>query len=90
MPELAVRIGHRLNLTPDQVHRVEQILLAREKNIDEIRRGVRPRIVAEVDKLEQEVGGLLDPAQRQKWHDLCAHLRRTWSPPAAPDEKTKL
>jgi len=89
MPELAARIGYRLSLTPDQVTRVEKILLARERSIDAIRRRVQPQIVAELDKLEQEVADVLDPAQRQKWHDLCSHLRRTWLPHAVLEAATK-
>jgi hypothetical protein len=82
LPEMAARIGSKLNLTPDQVHRVEQILLARQKSIEAIRSEVRPRLLQELDRLEQEVADALDPAQRQEWHDLCAHLRQTWLPPA--------
>jgi hypothetical protein len=82
IPEMAARIGSKLSLSPDQMRRVEQILLARQKSIETIRSEFRPRLLQELDQLEQEVADTLDATQRQKWHALCAHLRRTWLPPA--------
>jgi len=84
LPEMAARLGTKLSLSPEQVRRVEQVLLARQKSIEAIRSEVRPRLLRELDRLEQEVADVLDPAQRQQWHDLCAHLRHTWIPPAPP------
>jgi hypothetical protein len=82
MPELATQLGYRLGLSADQVRQVEKILLTRGRNIDAIRQEIRPRVNGELDKLEQDVAEILNAQQRGQWHDLCAHLRRTWMPPA--------
>ena len=75
MPELAQLLGRRLRLTPDQVRRVEEILVAREKRIEALRREVQPRIGGELDKIEEEVSGVLDPQQRERWQKLFEQSR---------------
>ena len=80
MPEVAHLLGHRLGLSPEQVRRVEEILLAREKRLEAIRREAQPQIDSEFNKLEQEVSGVLDPKQREVWQGLFERLRRTWGP----------
>lgn len=82
MPEMARLLGRRLSLTPDQVRRVEEILVARQRQMDAIRRQMSPQISAELNKIDEEVGAVLDPQQRAQWHKLFNRLRRTWAPPA--------
>jgi hypothetical protein len=41
---------------------------------------VQPRVLKELDLVEQQVAEVLDPPQREKWHARFAELRCTWVP----------
>lgn len=70
-----------LDLSDDQAAKVETILQKRQAAFQALRAEVQPRVMAELDQVETEVAGVLDDAQREKWHRRFGELRETWIPP---------
>jgi hypothetical protein len=85
---IADTLRHRLDLTPQQTSQVEEIVRAREGALLKIRRDVQPRVVVELDLVEEQVAGVLNDRQREKWHKLFSELRATWLPPPASANET--
>jgi hypothetical protein len=48
--------------------------------LEAIRRDVQPRVVAELDRLEEQIAAVLDQGQREQWHQVFEQLRKTWIP----------
>jgi hypothetical protein len=82
---ITTRLRRSLELDDEQAAQVEAILQRHQAELQEIRRRVQPEVVARLDLVEQEVGDVLTPEQRQRWHTQLDRLRRTWIPPM-PDE----
>ena len=81
---LAERITHRmkktLDLTDDQVIRVRQIILARQKAFHALRKEVQPRLEAEIENTRRELAAVLTPEQARKWGKRYGRLLRFWLP----------
>lgn len=73
-------LRHSLDLTDSQAERIEAILRERQAALRAIRGEVHPRVVAELDLVEQQVAEVLDESQREKWLERFAALRATWLP----------
>ncbi len=84
-PRAAARLRSKLDLTGEQTRRVEAILRRRQAVLQTIRREVQPRVIAELDLVEQEIAEVLTPEQRERWHARFTELRETWTP-AIPQE----
>jgi len=86
--EVPGRITHylkrRLDLSDDQTQQVEQIIREHQKNLQEIRRGVQPRVEAELELLRQDISQVLTPEQRDKWDDIFDDAVDRWMPPPPP------
>jgi len=80
--QATARMKSRLDLTDDQAAKVEAILRQRQAALQEIRREVQPRVLAEVDQVEAEISEILTPEQRREFRERFQHLRETWTPPA--------
>jgi len=89
-PRIAAAIARRLDLDDSQRAKVETIVAARQGEIAAIRRQFQPEIVEQLDRLQDEVAGVLEDAQRTRWTVLFEQFRTRWLPPAppvgAPDE----
>jgi hypothetical protein len=84
-PVAAARLRSKLDLTDEQTRQVDEILRKRQAALQAIRREVQPRVLAELDLVEQEVAKVLTPEQRERWHKRFGELRETWTPPM-PEE----
>ena len=78
---LAERIRNRVGLTPEQTAQVRQILIRRQKAINEIRQDVRPQVARELDGSYEEISAELTPEQKQAWREMYHRLRAEWLPP---------
>ena len=88
MPKkVAQRLQRPLQLTPEQMRRIEQIVAERQQVLLQIRVRVQPEVEAELDVIQREIAQVLDEKQRAKWEQLFRELRRTWLP-AMPQAET--
>jgi len=55
-----------LDLTPDQVAKIEAISLEREQRVDSLLKDVRPKVRALLDETRKEIDGVLTPEQRAR------------------------
>ena len=87
MPKkVAQRLQRPLDLSDEQMRRVEQIVAQRQQVLLQIRVRVQPEVEAELDVIQREIAQVLDDQQRVKWEQLFRHLRRTWLPPMPQTE----
>jgi len=77
-------LTRRLDLSDDQSHQIEQIIREHQKNLQEIRRGVQPRVEAELELLRRDISRVLTPEQRDKWDDIFDDALDRWMPPPPP------
>jgi hypothetical protein len=86
---VAERITHRmdktLDLTDDQVVRVRQIILERQKAFHSLRKEVQPKVEAEMENTRRELSAVLTPEQARKWERRYGRLLRYWLPSPAGD-----
>jgi hypothetical protein len=88
MPKrVAQRLQRPLELSPEQMRRIEQIVAERQQILLQIRVRVQPEVEAELDVIQREIAKVLDEKQRVKWEQLFQDLRRTWLP-AMPQAAT--
>lgn len=59
-----------LNLTPDQVTKIEAISRAREQKADSLLKDVRPKLHALLQETGREIDSVLTPAQRTRLHEI--------------------
>lgn len=78
--KVAQRLRRPLQLSEDQVQRIEQIVRARQQSLQQIRIRVQPEVEAELDVIDREIAQVLNETQRVKWQKLFDQLRRTWLP----------
>jgi len=84
-PATAAWLQRKLELTDPQTTEIEKILRQRQAALVAIRREVQPAVEAELDLLEEQVSDVLDPEQRNQWHNWLGRMRRTWVPPVPPE-----
>ena len=70
------RMSRQLDLTPEQQARIRSILQAQDKELANIRKESWPKVVARMERTEQEIGELLKPDQRERWRAMIDDLRR--------------
>ena len=78
--KVAQRLRRPLQLSEDQVQRIEQIVRDRQQSLEQIRIRVQPEVEAELDVIDREIAQVLNETQRVKWQKLFDQLRRTWLP----------
>ncbi len=83
---IAARLRSKFGLTAEQAEKIETIIRRRQKALMAIRKEFQPRVVKELDGVEEEVGETLAPAQREKWREMFERLRVTWVPPLPPSD----
>jgi len=85
MPKkIAQRLRRPLELSDEQMRRIEQIVARRQPALLQIRVRFQPEVEAELDGIQREIAQVLDEQQRPRWEQLFDHLRRTWLPPLPP------
>lgn len=83
--ELSAKLQSRMNMSDDQTSKVRAIVTLRHGNITSLRDASAPGILQEFSLMEQEIADLLDPNQREQWHETADWVRKTFLPtdPAA-------
>lgn len=69
-----------LDLSPEQVEKIEPILRERMQKLHEIRRKARPQIAEQLRLMNEEVSSLLDEHQKDLWQQHLARLQRKLRP----------
>lgn len=79
-----------LELNDEQAESVEATLRERRARILELRRRFQPELEEQIDRIEEEVGAVLKPEQKEKWTQWYRAKRRLWVPPLPdPAEEEK-
>ena len=83
--ELSAKLQSRMNLSDEQTAKVRGIITLRHGNITSLRDASAPGILQEFSLMEQEIANVLNPTQRELWHETADWARKTFSPtdPAA-------
>ncbi len=81
---ITAHLRRKFDLTRKQAKQVREIVVHRQQALQVIRREVQPRVMAELDRAEQEIAGVLTPAQKADWHQWFKQMRSTWIPPLPP------
>ena len=84
--DLVDRLRDDLLLSDDQVKQVRQIYKEREEALSAIRQKMGPELKSEYDKLDQQMKGVLNSAQYQRWADRFQRVRSRMLPPPPPGE----
>jgi hypothetical protein len=90
LPDRAVaRLRKPLNLSNEQAREIKTILRKHLAELQQMRRRWQPEIEAQLDSIEQDVAGVLNPDQADKWHAIARERRHTWLPPLPPPPRTQ-
>lgn len=81
---VAARLRSKFRLSGDQEKRVEQVLRKRQASLQAIRREVQPRVMAELEKVREEVAQVLTPEQAEKWNAYFRSMQEKWLPSLPP------
>jgi hypothetical protein len=84
---IAHRIRKKLDLNEDQTKRILNIMRARQKNIQALRREYQPKLEKELNEVRDEVSGVLEPEKARKWRHRFEELKSNWLPPPPPERQ---
>jgi hypothetical protein len=70
----------KLDLNDEQTGKVDHIVRERHREIEKLRAEVQPRIDHQIDEMQSEIDAVLEPGQRDRWHEWVQSLRRRWGP----------
>jgi len=70
------RLGQDLNLTPQQRQHLDPIIRTHYKTLSDIRAGVRPQIVAQLEEMNKEITSVLDDDQKLLWQQKIQRLEQ--------------
>lgn len=68
------QLGRELNLTPQQRRQLDPILRQHHKTLSDIRAGVRPQIVRQLEQLDADIAAVLTVEQAQIWQQKIRRL----------------
>ncbi len=68
----------RLDLSPEQTQRVEEILARRQESLAALREEMAPRMRAELESLRTEIATELTPEQLERFDEIVAEMRGRW------------
>ena len=69
------RITRELNLTPEQKEQIGPIVQKHMKVMDDIRKEARPKIMAELEQMNDGIMAILDEGQKQIWQDKIKRMQ---------------
>jgi hypothetical protein len=78
------QLREELLLSDDQARQVRQIYQQREDALQDIRRKMGPELKSEYDKLDEQMKGVLNSAQYQRWSERFQSARNRMLPPPPP------
>jgi hypothetical protein len=82
--DMVSRLREELLLSDDQAAKVKEIYHQRNEALQAIREKMGPQMKAQYDKLNEQMKGVLNPAQFQRWHERFEDLRSRMLPPPPP------
>lgn len=78
------QLRDELLLSDDQARQVHQIYQQREDALHAIRQKMEPELKSEYDKLDEQMKGVLNSAQYQRWSERFQSVRSRMLPPPPP------
>lgn len=84
--DIVPRLKMRLALTDEQTERVRAIIANRHPRMIENRRQGAQTMLNEFQMMENEIAGVLDPEQEQRWRSIAQSVRQRFLPPVPPNE----
>lgn len=84
MDAMVHQLRDELLLSDDQAQQVRQIYEQREDALQAIRGKMEPELKSEYDKLDQQMKGVLNSAQYQRWSERFQSVRNRMLPPPPP------
>ena len=69
------RIAEELKLPPEQREQLEPIVQKHMKAMDDIRQDARPKIMEEIEQMNDEIMAILDEGQQKLWQDKMKHMQ---------------
>jgi hypothetical protein len=79
-PRIAARLKWRLGLDDDQQAKVEAIVAKHQVELLAIRREFQPKVVDQLEQVRDEISGVLNDSQRERWTKLFDEVRERWLP----------
>ena len=67
-----------LNLSSEQLAKIEAILRLRMGNLDQLRQDARPLIDEQLQAMKQEIDAVLSAEQREKWQEITERFDRVF------------
>ena len=78
--DIVMRLRMRLALSDEQAIEVQRIIERRHPKMVEYRNDGSHKLHTEFDAMVEEIAGVLDELQAQRWHEIAEHVRRTYLP----------
>jgi hypothetical protein len=69
------RIAEELKLPPEQREQLGPIVQKHMKAMDDIRQDARPKIMEEIEQMNDEIMAILDEGQQKLWQDKMKHMQ---------------
>ena len=69
------RIAEELKLPPEQREQLEPIVQKHMKAMDDIRQDARPKIMEEIEQMNDEIMAILEEGQQKLWQDKMKHIQ---------------
>lgn len=79
-PRIADRLQWRLGLDDAQRAKIEAIVAKHQTELMAIRREVQPKVVEQLEQVRDEISGVLNDPQRERWTELFNEVRERWLP----------
>jgi hypothetical protein len=70
------RLGQDLNLTPQQRQQLDPVIRTHYKTLSDIRAGVRPQVVAQLEEMDRQIVSVLDEDQKLLWQQKIQRLEQ--------------
>jgi len=70
------RLHSMLDLSAEQMRKIDAILEQSHRQAMELRDDLHPRVMAIMERAQEEIAGILDPEQREKFQQLLQDNRR--------------
>lgn len=81
-PQVGARwMARQLDLTPQQVEQVREILQRQAQDLQRMRQEMMPQVRERLRETEDEVAAVLTPEQEQEWRRIAGRVRQQWMPP---------
>lgn len=79
--DIVTRLRFRLALNDEQVADVRRIIESRHSKMIQYRNEGSHKMHTEFDAMVEEVAGVLDDLQAERWRGMANHVKRTYLPP---------